>query len=340
MLSPLKWLSWLVVFAAGVSWSVAHTSVPESGSGAGFFAGRTVTYVVPTGPGGGYDTYARLIGRHLERHLDGAHVVIRNVPGASHQIGVDELYHAPPDGLTIGTFTAGLLFIDLAGRSRGRFDVGAMSWIGKAASEPRVLAVGTRTPFRSIDDLRRSARPVALATEGATSPAHLAVGMVAEALDINARLIPGFSEDEAQLAVLRGDVDGLLASPTSLRALLAEGHARSLLRIGGTGSFDDDVPTEKSLTLAAEKRELLALVASHGEFGRLTAGPPGIPSDRLAMLRDAYAKTLSDPLFLAEAARLRLPIDPLGGEPLTARIGETLRPPPHVLEFLRRPTIR
>ena len=143
MLSPLKWLSWLVVLAAGVSWSVAHTSVPGGGNGAGFFAGRTVTYIVLTGPGGGYDTYARLIGRHLERHLDGAHVVIRNVPGAAHQIGVDELYRAPPDGLTIGTFTAGLLFVDLAGRTRGRFDVGAMSWIGKAASEPRVLAVGS-----------------------------------------------------------------------------------------------------------------------------------------------------------------------------------------------------
>ena len=98
--SPLKWLSWLVVFAAGVSWSVADTSVPGSGSGAGFFAGRTVTYIVPTGPGGGYDTYARLIGRHLERHLAGARVVIRNVPGAAHQIGVDELFHAAPDGLT------------------------------------------------------------------------------------------------------------------------------------------------------------------------------------------------------------------------------------------------
>ena len=161
VLSPLKCLSWLVVVAAGVSWSVAHTSVPGGGNGAGFFAGRTMTYVVPTGPGGGYDTYARLIGRHLERHLGGARVVIRNVPGAAHLIGVDEIYRAPADGLTIGTFTAGIALR----RSRrdepaDDVDVGTMSWIGKAAAEPRVLAVGTRTPFRSIDDLRRSSRPV------------------------------------------------------------------------------------------------------------------------------------------------------------------------------------
>ena len=71
--------------------SSAHTSVAGDGQGATFFAGRTITYIVCTGPGGGYDTYARLIARHLERHLDGAHVVVRNVPGAAHLIGLDQL---------------------------------------------------------------------------------------------------------------------------------------------------------------------------------------------------------------------------------------------------------
>ena len=249
MFSPLKWLSWLVVAAAGVSWAAAHTGGRSLDGATSFFAGRTITYIVCTGPGGGYDSYARLIARHLERHLDGARVVVRNVPGAAHVIGLEQLNRAPADGLTIGTFTASLLFVDLAGGLDGRVDLRSLSWIGKAATEPRMFVVGTRTPFHSIEDLRHSSREVLLATEGALSSAHLAVGMVAEALSLNARLIPGFSEDEAQLAVLRGEVDGLLASPTSLRALLAEGHARSLLRIGGTGSFDDGVPTEDSLAL-------------------------------------------------------------------------------------------
>jgi tripartite-type tricarboxylate transporter receptor subunit TctC len=338
--SLLKWLSWLLVVAAVVSWTAARSAGPVGGSGAGFFAGRTITYIVPTGPGGGYDTYARLVGRHLERHLDGVRVVVRNVPGAAQQIGVEQLYRAPADGLTIGTFTAGLLFSDLAGRDGDRFDVARMSWIGKAAAEPRVLAVGARTPFRSVDDLRRSPRPLSIATESAQSPAHLAAGIISEALDLHARLIPGFSEDEAQLAVLRGEVDAVVASPTSMRALLDEGHARVVLRLGGAASADGGVATENSLSLTPEKRALLRLVVRQGEFGRLTAGPPGIPSDRLTTLRQAYSAALSDSLLLAEASRLRLPIDPLDGERLTARVYETLQPPAHVLEFIRRPPAR
>ena len=85
-------------------------------------------------------------------------------------------------------------------------------------------------------------------------------------------------------------------------------------------SFDDDVPTHDSLTLAPAKQALLRLVATQGEFGRVTAGPPGIPADRLATLRGAYLATLGDPAFLAEADRLRLPIDGLDGERLTARV--------------------
>ena len=312
-------------------------SGPSTRNASDFFAGRTITYIVCTGPGGGYDSYARLIARHLERHLPETRVVVRNVPGAAHLMGLDQLNRSAADGLTVATFSASTLFLELAGRLDRRLDLGNLSWIGKAASQPRVLAVGTRTPFRSVDDLRRSTQPVLLATEGARSPAHVAVGIVAEVLDINARLIPGFSEDEAQLAVLRGEVDGLLASPTSLRALLDQGHARSVLRIGGTGAFDDDVPTEDSLTLPSDKRELLSLIVSQGEFGRLTAGPPGIPADRLATLRAAYAAALGDPLLLAEAARLRLPIDPLDGDRLTAHVRAVLAPPPQVLEFLRRP---
>jgi tripartite-type tricarboxylate transporter receptor subunit TctC len=333
-------LSWLLVVLAVVSWTAAHSAGPVHGSAAGFFAGRTLTYIVPTGPGGGYDTYARLIGRHLERHLSGVRVVIRNVPGAAHQIGVEQLYHAPADGLTVGTLTAGLLFIDLAGRGGNRFNLARMSWIGKAAAEPRVLAVGTRTPFQSVDDLRRSPRPVSIATEGAQSPAHLAAGIISEALDLHAQLIPGFTEDEAQLAVLRGEVDAVLASPTSLRALVDQGHARVVLRLGGAGSANDGVATEDSLSLASEKRDLLMLVVRQAEFGRLTAGPPGIPADRLTTLRQAYSAALSDPLLLAEASRLRLPIEPFDGERLTARVQETLQPSAHVLEFLRRPLAR
>jgi tripartite-type tricarboxylate transporter receptor subunit TctC len=338
----LRWLSWAVILAGGVSWVALRleTSSAATGDSADFFAGRTITYIVCTGPGGGYDAYARLIARHLPRHLAGVKVAVRNVPGAAQLIGLDELYAAPPDGLTMGTFTSGVLFLELAGVTAGRFDFRHTSWIGKAAAEPRVLVVGANTPYRSLDDLRRTRSTISIATEGARSSAHYAAAMVVRALGLQARLIPGFSEDEGQLAILRGDVTAVLASPTSLRALLDEGHARSVLRLGGSASFDDDVPTLEDLDVNPIDRAFLELVATQGEFGRVTAAPPGVPADRLSALRAAYAATLADPDFLADAARFRLPIDGASGERLAVRVRQALNPPPHVVDWLRKPITR
>ena len=335
----LRWLSWVLILAGAVSWGALRLETPSvaTGDAADFFAGRTITYIVCTGPGGGYDAYARLIARHLPRHLVGAKVVVRNVPGAAHLIGLDALYAAPPDGLTMGTFTSGVLYLELAGVTTGRFDFRRMSWIGKAAAEPRVLVVGSNTPFHRLEDLQRTRSTISIATEGARSSAHYASAMVVKALGLQARLIPGFSEDEGQLAILRGDVTAVLASPTSLRALLDEGHARSLLRIGGSAEFDDDVPTLQDLDLNPMDRAFLELVAIQGEFGRVTAAPPGVPADRLAALRAAYAATLADPAFLADAGRFRLPIDGASGERVEARVRQALDARPHVVDWLRNP---
>ena len=328
----LSWLPWVVILAAVVSWASARAVPAGTAPGSSPFAGQTITYIVCTGPGGGYDTYARLVGRYLERHLDGARVVVRNVPGAGHLVGLRALNDAPADGLTIGTFTMGVLFRQLAGVSH-ELDVGRLSWIGKAAAEPRVLVVGSRSPFRTLDDLRQSAQTISFATEGVGSSAHFAASMVVKALGLRARLVPGFTEDEAQLAILRGDVTAVLASPTSLEALLAEGHARTLLRIGGSLQFDDGVPTVNDLDLSAAARGFLDTVAIAAEFGRVTAAPPGMPADRLAELRRAYVSALSDPALLDDARRLRLPIDALDGSRLEARVRLALQPPPHVSEW-------
>ncbi len=336
-----RWLSWALILAAGVSWASGRIADPTAAGAAGsFFAGRTITYIVCTGPGGGYDTYARLVARHLERHLQGARVVVRNVPGAAHLLGLDQLYAAPPDGLTIGTFTASLVFLELTGSTKRPFDFGRMSWIGKAAAEPRVLAVGARTPFRTLEDVRQTTGTISIATEGAQTSTDVTARLIARALGLRVQLIPGFSEDEGQLAVLRGDVTAVLASPTSLQALVEGKHARSVLRLGGTLQFDDGVPTLDDLDLTSDDRAFLELLALQGQLGRITAGPPGIPQERLAALRRAYTATMHDPAFLAEAARRGLPIDSADGERLEAGVRTILNPPRHVGEWLRQPTDR
>jgi tripartite-type tricarboxylate transporter receptor subunit TctC len=124
----------------------------------GFFEGKRLTYIVATKPGGGYDQYARLIARYLPRYLGVRSVAIRNVPGASHLIGLQQLFVAAPDGLTIGTFNTGLL-IGIE-RAAVNYDLSQLSWIGKAAAEPRVFIVPLLSALQTFGDLRTRTTPV------------------------------------------------------------------------------------------------------------------------------------------------------------------------------------
>src|SRR5690348_18440691 len=129
---------------------------------ADFYKGKTLTMVVATGPGGGYDTYARLVSKYLDGQLPGVTVVIRNVPGAGHIIGANMIYGAKPDGLTIGTFSTGLMYAQIVGQNGIRFDLGKMSWIGKASTDPRVLITGTNSEFKTFQDIKTAKRDVKL----------------------------------------------------------------------------------------------------------------------------------------------------------------------------------
>lgn len=304
-----------------------------AGSG-DFFGGRTITYVVASNAGGGYDTYARIVAKSLARHLPGSRVVVRNAPGAGGLIGANEIYRARPDGLTIGTFTFGFLYPQLVGDLDGQLDLEQMSWIGKAASEPRILALGRATGIATADDLLRSTTPIRLATTPPGTSAFYATQILAEAVGFKIDVVPGFDEDEGQLAMLRGDVHGLIASPSSLRPVIDQGLAHMVLRVG-------DSPDTASVAAAADfattdrGRALVALLAAQSLIGRLTVGPPGIPQARLDVLRRAYSAALQDPELLADAARLRLPIDPLDGEAVAERVRHALDASAEAVAWLR-----
>ncbi len=114
-----------------------------------FFRGKTVTYIVATGPGGGYDSYGRLISRYLQKYLPGSRFVVRNVPGAGHIVGANTIYASKPDGLTIGMFNTGLIYDQLLKRDGVLFDLNKFSWIGKAANDTRALMLSNASGFQN-----------------------------------------------------------------------------------------------------------------------------------------------------------------------------------------------
>ena len=139
-------------------------AAPAFAADSEMFKGKTITYIVATGPGGGYDSYGRLIARYLQKHLPGSRVLVRNVPGAGHIVGANTIYAAKADGLTIGMFNTGLIYDQLLKREGVLFDLTKFSWIGKAADDTRALMISKTSPFKNIDDMiggqgRRSSSP-------------------------------------------------------------------------------------------------------------------------------------------------------------------------------------
>lgn len=305
-------------------------SAHEAASGLDFFKDKTVTFIVATKPGGGYDSYARLVQPFLQKYLPGSTVIVKNVPGAGHIIGANEVYMAPPDGLTIGTFNTALIYSQIVGAEGIKFDLTKYTWIAKMASDERVLMVGAKTPYKSIDDVINAKKPVVLSSAGIASASHSDALILQNALGLNVKLVPGYSGQEAEMAILRGEVDGTVGTYSSLKPFVDSGDARILLQIGAKRH-----PTLPNVPLATEvvssdpgKRAMIDLITAMTELGRLVAAPPNVPAERAQALIEAFRKSLSDPELLAKAEQAQMPINPAYGEDVARLVKAALSQPP------------
>jgi tripartite-type tricarboxylate transporter receptor subunit TctC len=301
-------------------------------TGADFYKGKTVTYIVSTKPGGGYDTYARLIAEYMQKHLPGSTFVVKNMPGAGHLIGANSIYAAEPDGLTIGTFNTGLIYNQLAGLDAVQFDLAKMSWIGKAASDPRVIVVAKGSPAKTIEDLRALKTPLNFATAGLGSAAYVETMILKNALNLPIKVMTGYDGNDDQLAMRRGEIGGTVASRSSYEQFVDNGYGRFVAQIGGDPA---SVPRLNALVTDPIAKKLVALIRSQGEISRLTAGPPGMREDRLQALREAYRKALNDPELRKKAEQLGRPLDPAYGEDVRALVTEALDQPKETIKLLK-----
>jgi hypothetical protein len=302
---------------------------------AAFFRGKTITYIVATSPGGGYDTYGRLVARYMSKYLPGTKIIVRNLPGAGHVIGADTIYAAKPDGLTIGTFNTGLIYMQLLHAPGVRFDLTKMSWIGKAASDPRVLVMSRKSGITNVRQLLDSSRPpTILFAAGMGSAGYLDTRLAAVAIHLNVRLIPGYGGSEGTMSMLRGETEGTIGSESSYAQFVGQGEGEYLLQFGGPAG--GPIPHASPLAKTAEAKQLLALIAAESEVSRLTAGPPGIPANRLALLRKVYLEALDDPGLRAQARKMDAPVDPSGGRHVQEVIDQALQLPPSSLKLLRQ----
>jgi len=283
-----------------------------------FFKGKVITYVVATSPGGGYDTYGRLIARFMQKAMPGTKIIVRNVPGGGNVVGANTIYAAKPDGLTIGIFNTGLLFLQLLKDKSIQFDLTKMSWIGTAASDTRVLVLRKDLGITKPEQLFKASAPrLKLYCSGAGSASYYDAKTVVYALHMNAELLTGYSGSEGAMSMMRHEADGTIGSESSDRQFVQNVHGVFVMEIGGAPG--SKLPQAEAYARTEDGKKLLAIVAAESRISRLTVGPPGIAPDRLAVLRQGFAKALADPELLAQAKKMGIPIGPIDGD-TTARI--------------------
>ncbi len=301
-------------------------------SGADFFTGKTINYIVATDPGGGYDTNGRLVAEFMQKHLPGSTFVVQNMPGAGHLVGTNYIYASEPDGLTFGTFNTGLIYSQLAGNEGIKFDLSKMSWIGKVASDPRVIVVSKQSGIESYEQLKGLKEPIKFAAAGVGSASTIEATMLVNTLGLPIQVITGYNGNDDQLAMRRGEVQGIIGSRSTFQQFVDEGHGKFIAQIGGS---QKDLPQLSSMVDSDAGKKAIALVESQSNISRLTAGPPGIPEDRIAALRDAYAAAVSDPEFYKKAESLGLPVDPLVGDMVGDAVTKALDQTPEMVSFLK-----
>lgn len=313
----------MAVFGAGTA---AAQEGPE------FYKGKTVNYIVATAPGGGYDTNGRLVAQFMQKHLPGSTFVVQNMPGAGHLIGANFIYASDPDGLTFGTFNTGLIYGQLAGNPGIKFDLGQMSWIGKVSSDPRVIVVSKDSGINSYEDLANLKEPIKFASAGVGSASTIETTMLVKALGLKIEVVSGYNGSDDQLAMRRGEVQGIIGSRSTFQPFVDAGNGKLIAQIGGS---ETDIPQLASLVNNDDAKRVIALVESQSDISRLSAGPAGIPDDRLKALRDAYAAATSDPEFLAKAKEIGVPVDPKIGDDVGNLVKGAMNQTPEVVSFLK-----
>jgi len=290
-----------------------------------FYQGKQITLLIASGAGGGYDAYARSLARHMGRHIPGNPAIVpKNTPGAGGLIAANTLYNsAAADGLTFAALTNGAAMDPLFGERAARFDGQKIHWLGSIGKLENICVTWKGSPITRIEQAKT--RQISVSATGATGNSAIMPKIVNQLLGTKFKVIGGYAEGAGQtLALERGEVDGICGlSYSTLKAArpdwFRDAKLNIILQIGLEKLKDlPNVPSAMDLVTDPDSRRVLELILIRQEMGRPFALPPGVPADRVAILRAAFEATLKDPAFLAEAGKLQLEIDPLTGPQIAA----------------------
>ncbi|MCH8198181.1 MAG: hypothetical protein IH904_08865 [Proteobacteria bacterium] len=325
--------------AIGVLFGLALPQPVQADAVADFYKGKTITIYIGYSAGGGYDTYARTIGRVIGKHIPGnPKVIAKNKPGAGSLKLANELYNSlPKDGTVIGTFGRGMVMEPLFGNKKAKFDPAKFTWLGSANNEVSVCIAWHESPIQTLDDFLT--KPMIVGGTGPGADTDVFPKVLNNIIGTKLILVTGYpGGNDINLATERGEVQGRCGySWSSLKSRFPQwltGKKVQILLQMSTAKHPDlpDVPFVMDLAKTDRDRKILELIFARQAWGRPFVAPPGVPADRAKALQAAFMATMKDADFLADAKKQKLEIAPISGEKINQLIAALYASPKDLVE--------
>jgi tripartite-type tricarboxylate transporter receptor subunit TctC len=319
--------------AALLATSACAQSVEE------FYKGKNVNLIIGYSVGGGYDLYARLLSRHIGKHIPGRPTIVaQNMTGAGSLRAATFLYTAAPkDGTAFGTFGRTIATTPLLAPGTAQFDGTKFTWLGSVTNDVTTCITWHTSPVKTWNDMLE--KPVTLGGEGPGADPDIFSLLYKNVFGAKVKLVTGYhGTNDTVLAMERGEVDGLCGlSWSTLKSRHQQWMQDKKINILVQAAMKKEpelagIPLVNDFAKTREQQQILKLFLVSQEMARPFAAPPGIPEDRKAALITAFEQTMKDPDFLAEAKRLSIDVNPVTGKAIDGMLAELYATPKDVLE--------
>jgi tripartite-type tricarboxylate transporter receptor subunit TctC len=315
-----------------------------------FYKGKTISIVVGTKAGDVYDLYPRLIAEYMPKHIPGnPNIIVQNMPGAASLIAANHVYNvSKPDGLTVAAIYPALYFDQLIKKPEAKYDWAKWQWLGSPVTSNHLLYMRADTPYKSIDDVRNATTAPKCGATGIASTGYYMPKLMEEVIGTKFDIVSGYvSGQDIDLAVERGELQCRAFTITAYHARepFTSWRKKKFTNILIQTGSKRDPRLKESPTIyeamdrykvGAAGRSLSKVILAAGDFGRPLVFAPGVPADRVKILRDAFDKTINEAAFLAEAERRRLEIDPTTWKEMDSLAKEVIATPSDVVERMRK----
>ena len=325
------WLACVLLVATAAS---AAAETPDAGA---FYKGKTVTLITSTGVGGTYDVVARMVARVMPRYLPGhPTIIVQNMPGGGNVLATNYMYNiAPKDGTAIATIHSAMPLHQVLDPRDVRYDADRFAWLGSTGPQNEVVLVWRTAGIKTLDDAK--AREVILGGTGVASGIVIIPAVMNKLLGTKFKIVTGYrTSEDVNLGLERGEVQARAFGIDSITSQhpdwIAEHKVTFLAQAGARRDKRmADVPLLTELAKTDEQHQMFALVSSAPALGQPYVAPPGVPPERLALLRQAFAASLKDPGFLAEVEKIRFNVEPMSAEDVARIVHETTHAPADIV---------